>query len=170
MMCWNGEKFLTALEKHCPLCVADLSRNSMMENSAFYKVWQEGMETEGSSTAFLYMDELGVNLKNSSIRIRLGAGHDRTVANMLKARVGKGRDLLIQSRDNAVLFQLGNQAGMSAENSTVTLTLPANILEELCSILQQHTGIYSLTTFPMTVEVVPTKIKDSNGNVTKVIE
>ena len=53
---------------------------------------------------------------------------------------------------------------------TVTLTLPANILEELCSILQQHTGIYSLTTFPMTVEVVPTKIKDSNGNVTKVIE
>ena len=30
MMCWNGERFLSELEKEIPLCVTDLSRHSMM--------------------------------------------------------------------------------------------------------------------------------------------
>ncbi len=78
MMCWDGEMFLTALEEYYPFCVTELLRNSMMENPDFYKIWQEGMKKDGSSTAFLYMDELGVRLENDHITIRLGAGREYT--------------------------------------------------------------------------------------------
>lgn len=169
MMCWNGEKFLAAMEEYCPLCVTDLSRSSMMENSDFYRAWQEGMAKDGSSTAFLYMDELDVRSENGHITIRIGAGHDITAADMLKARVGKGRTLLIQSRENAVLFSPGMEAKVTEEDDMVTLTLPAAALEELCGRLQSHAGIYPMTASPVTIEVVPTKIKDANGNVIKVI-
>lgn len=170
MMCWSGENFLTALEKQIPLCVTDLSRASMMENPAFRTVWQEGMERDGSSTGFLYMDELGVQAENGRAALRLGAGHTQTLVRMLRARVGKGRSLFLQGSDHAVLFQAGEQAGVSEEDGVAALTLTADALEELCAVLRPHAGTCPLTAFPLTVELVPTRITDQNGNVTRVIQ
>lgn len=170
MMCWNGEKFLAALEEHLPLCVTNLSRSSQMDDPAFRIAWQTGMERDGSSTGFLYMDELGVQMDEGQVTLRLGAGHDRTLVNMLRARVGKGRELFLQGSDAVVLFHPGEQAGMGVENGVTALTLPEDALKELCSTLQPHAGTYTLSTFPMTVELTPTTITDRNGNVIKVIE
>lgn len=170
MMCWNGGKFLTALEKQIPLCVTDLSRVSMMEDPGFRAVWQEGMERDGSSTGFLYMDELGIRLENGRAALRLGAGHNQTLVRMLRARVGKGRSLFLQGSSHAMLFRPGEQAGVSEEDGMPVLTLPADALEELCAVLQPHAGTYPLVAFPLTVELVPTRITDQNGNVTKVIQ
>lgn len=170
MMCWNGEKFLTDMEKQVPLCIADLSRSSMMENAAFRAAWQEGMERDGSSTAFLYMDELGVRIENGHAALRVGAGHNQTLMRMLRARVGKGRRLYLQGSCTAVVFRPGTQTTVCEENGTAVLTLPEDALEELCGALMPHAGAYALSSFPMTVEIVPTTITDRNGNVVKVIE
>ena len=170
MMCWDGAKFLTALERQFPLCVTDLSRTSVMEDSDFQRIWQEGVERDGSSTGFLYMDELGFKMENGCGTIRLGAGHDKTLARMLRARVGKGRSLLLQGSDQSVLFQPGEQAGISEENGVLILTLPANPLAELCDLLRPHAGTYPLTLFPLTVELVPTKITDKDGKVIQIIQ
>lgn len=59
---------------------------------------------------------------------------------------------------------------MGVENGVTALTLPEDALKELCSTLQPHAGTYTLSTFPMTVELTPTTITDRNGNVIKVIE
>lgn len=170
MMCWNGEKFLTALEKQIPLCITDLFRSSMLENPAFRAAWQEGMARDGSSTGFLYMDELGVQLENGRAALRLGAGHGQTLVRMLRARVGKGRTLFLQGSHQAVLFRPGEQAEVREEDGVPMLTLPENTLDELCSVLQPHAGTYTLSSFPMTVELTPTTITDRNGKVIQVIE
>lgn len=170
MMCWNVEKFLATLEERSPLCIADLSRTSAMDDVSFRKVWQEGVERDGSSTGFLYMDELGAQMENGDVTLRLGAGHEQTLRNMLRARVGKRRSLFLQDSEHALLFQSGDQAGIEVDDGIIVLTLPENTLEELCSVLCPHAGTYRMTTFPMTVEIVPTKITDQDGNVTKVIE
>lgn len=170
MMCWSGEKFLTALEKRFPLCITDLSRISAMGDASFRGIWQEGVERDGSSTGFLYMDELGVHMEEGYVTLRFGAGHDQTLINMLRARVGKRRNLFLQGSDHAILFQPGNQAGMGVEDGVTVLTLPEKTLEEMCNVLQPHAGTYRMTTFPMTVELIPTKITDQDGNVRNVIE
>ena len=51
-----------------------------------------------------------------------------------------------------------------------TLTLPESALIELRSVLQPHARVRSPSTFPMTVELVPTKITDQDGNVREIIE
>ena len=170
MMCWNGGKFLAELARQIPLCVTDLSRPSMLENPAFRAAWQEGMERDGSSTAFLYMDELGTHLEDSHVSLRLGAGHDQILTRMLRARVGKGRELFLQSRDAAVLFRPGEKDGAFEEDGVLVLTLTEGALEQLCGVLGPHAGVYALPAFPMTVELVPTAISDRDGNVIRVIE
>lgn len=170
MMCWNGEKFLAELAKQIPLCITDLSRASVMGNPSFRTAWQEGVERDGSSTSFLYMDELGFRAENDRITLRLGAGHGPTLARMLRARVGKGRGLLLQGRGQAVLFRPGDQTEANEEGGIPALTLRADTLKELCAMLRLHAGTYLLTSAPFTVELVPTRITDQNGNVLSVIE
>lgn len=170
MMCWNGEKFLTELEKQVPLCITDLSRASVMGNPDFRTAWQEGMERDGSSTSFLYMDELEARLENRRAALRFGVGHDQTLVRMLRARVGKGRNLFLQSRNQAVLFRPGEQADVHAEDDVIVLILPENTLAELCGVLGPHAGTYALSTIPMTVELIPTTITDRDGKVIRVIE
>ena len=170
MMCWDGEKFLAELEKQIPLCITDLLRTSMIESPAFRTVCQKGVEQDGSSTSFLYMDELGFQHENGHAVLRLGAGHGETLARMLRARVGKGRSLFLQGSRRAVLFHPGEQTGVSEEDGVPVLTLQGNTLEELCTVLQFHTGVYPLTSFSFIVELVATKITDQSGNVIQVIE
>ena len=170
MMCWNGEKFLVELERQIPLCITDLSRLSMMENPSLRAAWQAGMNLDGSSTGFLYMDELEAKLENGHSALRLGAGHDQTLVRMLRARVGKGRTLFLQSRNQAVMLRPGKQANVHEKDGLPVLTLTKEALEELCGVLQPHAGTYALSTFPMTVELTPTTIMDRNGNVIKVIK
>lgn len=169
-MCWNGEKFLVELERQIPLCITDLSRLSMMENPSLRAAWQAGMNLDGSSTGFLYMDELEAKLENGHSALRLGAGHDQTLVRMLRARVGKGRTLFLQSRNQAVMLRPGKQANVHEKDGLPVLTLTKEALEELCGVLQPHAGTYALSTFPMTVELTPTTIMDRNGNVIKVIK
>lgn len=170
MMCWNGENFLAVLEEQLPLCITDLSRPSQMENESFYRIWQEGMEQDGSSTAFLYMDELGFQQENGRSVLRLGAGHGDTLTRMLRARVGKGHTLFLQGSNQTILFRPGEQATVSEEDNVPTLTLPLGTLEELCAALQPHAGTYPLSSFPLAVEVIPTQITDKDGNVIKIIQ
>ena len=170
MMCWDGEKFLSAMEKQIPLCITDLSRTSMMENSAFCAVWQEGMERDGSSTGFLYMDELGFQTESGHSILRLGAGHGETLARMLRARVRKGRNLFLQGSHQAVRCRPGEAAAVCEDDGMPVLPRTAGVLEELCAALQPRAGRYPLTVFPITVELIPTRITDRDGNVIKVIE
>ncbi len=74
------------------------------------------------------------------------------------------------SRENAVLFQAGMSPCVSREEGVSILALTAEGLKELCNMLKPYTGVYSLNKTPLTVELVPTKIKDSDGNVIKVIQ
>ena len=170
MMCWDGDKFLTALEKQIPLCITDLSRTSMMNNPAFHMIWHGGVERDGSSTSFIYMDELGFQLENGHASLRLGAGHGETLSHMLRARVGKGRSLFLQGNNQAILFLPGAQSGVNDKKDLPALTLQTDTLDELCALLQSHAGTYQLASFPLSLELVPTKITDKDGNVIKVIE
>ena len=169
MMCWNGKKFLQEMDEYSPLCITDLFRSSYMDDTAFYKAWEKGMEQDGSSTGFLYLDEVGTALENGKAYLRLGVGHDRVLTRMLQARVGKGRDLYLKGKEAAVQF-LSGEPHISMKDDVLSLTVSKEILDELCSILLSHTGICRLSEYPLTIELIPTKIVDQDGNVLRTIE
>lgn len=170
LMCWSGEKFLAALEQKLPLCITDLARGSQMEDPSFCQAWQEGVERDGSNTGFLYMDEVGTKLAHGQGHLRLGAGHTRILKNMLRARVGKERSLFLQGSEAAVVFCSGEETCLEEKDGVLSITLTAAALEELCDALRPHAGVCRLAALPLTVELVPTKIKDRDGNVLRIIE
>lgn len=171
MMCWDGEKFLGEMEKQIPLCITDLSRGSLMKNkqSAFYTAWEHGMKTDGSSAGFFYIEELTLQEKEGKAWLRLGAGHCEVLRNILKARVGKGRSLYLQSSETAVEVHLG-KSQITQEDGVVCLTLSQQLLEELCDSMVSRAGVYPMRSYPLTLELVPTRTTDQDGNVLQVIE
>lgn len=176
MMCWSGDKFTGLLQKYVPLCVTDLSRDSVMENQEFKAEWEAGVEKDGSSTGFLYLDEVGIEQVEKVYEggrgiLRLGAGHTHTISKMLRARVGKGRNFYLQGKELAIGFNPGEKAGFGMEESDfAAIILNDAALDELCEVLQPHAGKYPLKNLPLILELVPTRIKDNEGNVVKVIE
>ena len=170
MMCWNGEKFLALMARFLPMCAADLDRDSLLKTPAFYSAWRDGMERDGSSTAFLYMDELDLEWAAGRGTLRIGAGHAETLARMLKARVGTERTLFLQGQETAVQIRPGSKPALVCAEQLPELTLTSKALEELCRLLAPHAGTYSMKAMPLTVELVPTRIMDRDGTVIDVIE
>lgn len=169
-MCWSGENFLGLMAQFLPLCVTDLSRASLMDNPVFHMTWEQGVQRDGSSTGFLYVDELGGRLEDGKGWLRLGAGHVGTIKTMLQARVGKGRSLYLQSQDETVCLQQGVSAGLEWEDGLLRIILSEEALQELCGLLQPHAGEYPLHSLPLTLELVPTHIRDKDGNLLETIE
>lgn len=105
----GGKKFLEEMSKYSPFGITDLFRSSYMDNPNFYEAWKQGMEQDGSSTGFLYLDEVGAPLDKGRAYLRLGAGHDQILNRMLRARVGKGRNLYLQGTEDVVQFLPGDR-------------------------------------------------------------
>ena len=170
MMCWSGSRFLELMAQYIPLCVADLSRASLMDAAEFREAWQQGVAQDGSSTAFLYLDELAGGMEADKAWLQLGAGHVETVLNMLHARVGKGRELYLQGPQQRVLVQAAQAAAVQKEDEMLVLVLTAETLAELDAVLAPHAGTYLLKAAPLEIRLLPTKITDARGNVLQVIE
>lgn len=77
---------------------------------------------------------------------------------MLRARIGKGRELFIQSRDAAFSFRPGSQSGIEKDGELYQFTLTEQALSELCALLQPHAGSWQLTSMPLTLRLEPTEI------------
>lgn len=171
MMCWDSNKFFNQLIKYVPDGITDLDRDCLMENAEFNKIWEQGVEEDGSSTAFLYMNEFSCDIENNQVVIRLGAGHVNTFITMLKARVGKDRVLYINVKDVAYCFQLGEENGYGHEEKDFCMIkLTMNTLQDIYEILKPHKGEYVSNVAPFRFIIEPTIITDSQGNVSEVIE
>lgn len=176
MMCWAGDKFTGLMDRYIPLCVTDLLRESIMNNKVFKAEWEAGVMRDGSSTEFLYMDEVSleqveVRFNGSRGTMRLGAGHTEIISTMLRARVGKGRNFYLQGNGFAIGFYYDERAGFGMEESDFAVVMLNDAaLDELCNALQPHAGKMQLKNLPLVLELVPTYIRDAEGNVIEVIE
>lgn len=170
MMCWDGQRFLEELERCIPLCLTDLKRVSQMGQAAFSEAWKAGVERDGSSVGVLYLDEVEAQLEDGCGYLRLGAGRAPLLARMLRARVGKGRDLCLYGRDSTVRFRSGVRPVLAWEDGILTVTLDEAAMEELCTVLPFHAGKYPLSAVPLSIVLIPTRITDAEGHVLEVIE
>lgn len=170
MMCWDGKRFLNELCKYIPYGIADLSRTTLMTQPDFHSAWKQGVERDGSSTTIIYLSKLVARLQESKGYLQLGAGHVEQIQTLLKARISKEKVFVIQGDDAAACFQCGQQPEITTDETALVISLTSENLEELCTLLKPHTGIYLLKTISLTIEVVPTHIRDNDGNIVQTIE
>ncbi|ALS26600.1 suppressor of fused protein (SUFU) [Paenibacillus sp. 32O-W] len=163
MQTWNTLGMLNVCEEHMPNYITDLSRDSFMRVPAVAEAVQRGMERDGSSTGFLYVDQLGWEpakrrlLGKTPAALRLGAKQAGIVGKLLAGRILKGKSLSMTGPDVRVVFEPGEKPGFEQGQNEVRIKLDEASATELSRKLQPKEGVIELSDFKgMVVQIVKT--------------
>ena len=169
---WSGKSFLKEVVQHIPTGITDLDRPSLMEDSEFVKEWREGVERDGSAIGFLHLEgfKFGSSETEGRHLFQCGAKDVPVVRSMIKARVGKERQLVLQNSDFVVVLLPGDVFSVRQEESRFDVVLPRDGVGEIFEVMEPHVGEYRLEKIPLDIKVVRSEIRDQNDNVISVVE
>jgi len=174
---WNARGFLSACSNFMPKYVTDLMRNSYADIPSVVQAVEHGMEKDGSSTAFLFIQQLGwesprkkMLIKTVPAKLQLGAKQAVLVGSILRSRISKGESLSLIGPDTNILFEAGEAPAVVESDKQVTLTVNTQIVEELVQNLRPVEGTFEIASLDhMLVQIVRTEIKDQEGNIIQTI-
>jgi len=167
---WNTLGVLRVLGESCPLYMTDLERDSILSRPEAAEAIRAGSAREGSSTGFLYVDQLGWEQGEGQATLRLGAKQAEVLAKLLEGRLPHGRSLSLISAECRLLLEPGEAPAIRELEGGVCLTLHPAAVDELSARLEPVAGMLRLASWPgIALEVVQTHIKDSEGNVVQTI-
>ncbi|WP_339306356.1 suppressor of fused domain protein [Paenibacillus sp. FSL R5-0519] len=174
---WNARGFLSACSNFMPKYVTDLMRNSYADIPSVVQAVEHGMEQDGSSTAFLFIQQLGwesprkkMLIKTVPGKLQLGAKQAVLVGTILRSRIPKGESLSLIGPETNILFEAGEAPAVMESDKQVTLTVNTQIVEELVQNLRPVEGTFEIASLDhMLVQIVKTEIKNQEGHVIKTI-
>jgi len=169
MQTWNTLGMLKACEEHMPRYITDLARDSFMQTPSIAEAVQRGMERDGSSTGFLYVDQLDWEpakkrlLGKTPAALRLGAKQAEIVSKLLAGRILKGKSLWMTGPNIQVVFEPGEETGFEEGEEAVRIKLDEACVIELSKKLQPKEGMITLSSFKnMDVQIVKTYMIDNS--------
>lgn len=151
LMCWNGPAFLKELDRLFPLGITVPERSGAMKEEKFCRVWETGVEKDGSATGFLYAEGLSGRMDGEDGRLQVSADLAGRLARMLEARVGKDRALTLESRDGIFCFRPGQEDRAETREGVFSVSLTEQGLEELCGVLKSPAGLYRLSVLSLMI-------------------
>lgn len=174
---WNTRGFLAACESYMPKYVTDLMRNSYADIPSVIQATERGIETDGSSTAFLFIQQLNwesprkkLLQKSIPAKLRFGAKQTALLGSILRSRIAKKRSLSLIGPDVRIIFEPGNQPSLTETEQEVKLIVNQQAVDEITGQLRPQAGSFEVPSLDkLVIEVVPTQITDQEGNVIKTI-
>lgn len=157
---WDTRKMLDVLRDGNPKLVTDLARASILKDPRKAKAVEDGIDRDGSSMDRSYVTQLAWSPKE----LTLGALAVENLVAMLRGRLGHGRDFLLVAKG----LQIVLRPGTSDRAGEGILELTKEAVDGLRRTLKPTRGVYPV--FPgFSIRVVPTEIKDRDGQVLRVI-
>lgn len=149
---------------------------SILRNPVIQKRVQIAIDRDGSSTGFLFVDQLawepvknGLFSKKPSV-LTLGAKQAETVRKLLRGRLLKGKDLILICNEITVTLEPASTSGSEIKEQKVLLKLDKAVVNELMHKLLPIEGEIRLSSYKdLQLHVVKTYIKDQDGNVVSTI-
>ena len=173
-MLWFGDKFIRLYRKQNPMAVAIMDRDSYLTIPAFKSEVEEGIEQDGSSTGMFYIDVADMDVREREghryLYFMIGAKNLTKLASLLKARLTKGRNFYIQTPAMGIAFEPAEKSAFGKEKEDFGLIRfsPESLMEFIS--VPPHKGKYYLKSMPAEIEIIPTVIKDADGNAIETIE
>lgn len=162
---WNAETFLQLAASRLPGLVTDLDRRSLLDDASFAAAVEQGVQRDGSSTAFLFPSVLSW-AEEQGLTVTVGANAVRDVIAVLPARVPFGRELMIATRESQLMFVARDNAAWSIIEGNLVVALAPADAQELARVLAPKAGQYRIAALPDVVfQVEKSPIKDREGNV-----
>lgn len=176
MTTWNTNAFLQAASEVLPYYITDLPRHSLLQIPGITEAVRQGVERDGSSTGFFYVDQLewepGKNRLFGRVPavLTMGAKQADMVARLLSARLLKGKELSLTSRNLQVILELAEETGFQEAEGSVRISLNEAAVKEFSSVVRPIEGEYKLAAAKeLLVRVNKTYIKDQDGQVVDTI-
>jgi hypothetical protein len=166
---WDTLRFLELVRPRNPLLVTDLSRPSYLATEIIRAAATQGARRDGSSqdSAFVSLVEWSAG---PSASVRLGATAVREILRALPRRLPYGAPFTLAGERQAVRFEPGPAAGWREVGAELVIAWPADQLAAFTGELAVRGGTYRWTALPgFELTVVPSQIKDREGNVVEVV-
>ncbi len=161
---WSTTSLLEVMAREIPMLVTDVDRPCTMDNPELAAAVAEGIERDGSSSSSNYVTQLDW----SGDRVVFGAHAAPRIATALKGRLPFGRAFTVFSGERQLTFEPGDELAMTHDEEGLTISVPADIVGPLAEALTPVAGMTAVAS-GLTVEIVPTEIRDSEGNVLYVV-
>lgn len=166
---WSTARLLDAFRSELPLLVTDPARGSLLDNPQIAQIVAEGIARDGSSASSSYVSQLDWSVDVAPTRLVLGALSAPKVATALRGRLPFGRPYVVFSDDRELHFHAGEALNVDAGvEKELHVTVPNELVEPLLAALVDRAGIRAVSS-DLTIEIVPTEIKNDNGDVIEVI-
>ncbi|KIS40399.1 suppressor of fused domain protein [Stenotrophomonas maltophilia] len=165
---WSTRGVLQALQPAMPLWISDLHRGNLLEDPTLAAQVRAGSEREGSSTGMLFIETLDWRQEVGVTTLVLGAGQVASVCELLPLRLRHGKSLELASRERQWEFipaARGETGEVSADSARWALDETG--LQALAGVRAER-GIYPVAG-ALRIEVVPTYLRDANGEVIRQI-
>lgn len=176
MQTWSTKGFLQASEEHMPLYITDLDRSSLTTLPSMIEAVDQGIQRDGSNTGYLFIDQLEWTsaekklFKKTPAILTFGAKQAGVMAKMLQGRILKGKTLTLSSRDEEVILEAGEQSQFIEEEDHIRIILNQEATLSLTSHLQPVANEFQIPQMKdLLFKIVPTHIKDQDGNVVETI-
>jgi hypothetical protein len=171
---WNTGGLLEVLAEGNPLLVTDLSRHSLLSDPVKAETIRERTEREGSSLNGVRTDVVQWLARQEGgeqrAELTLGAAHVITLKRLLRGRILYGRDCWLAGPDQSVRFEPAPSAAWQVKGDQLTVKVPAALVRAIDRTLPPERGTYSWPELAgFTLHILPTEIKDQDGNVTEVV-
>ena len=165
MIAWNPEKVTELLE--LPLNITYLNRDSRITPEISEKV-EEGIETDGSSTRFLYVDKAEMETEFRYI-FRLGALGAVSLKNLLRGVVLKNRALTLYSEYKIVL-QMSFENRVEVKEYGYDIYLTQKTAEEIADKITPKAQMIILENFEgFDIIIEKSYIRDRYGKIVEVV-
>ncbi|XRQ09743.1 suppressor of fused domain protein [Actinomadura welshii] len=163
---WNADDLMNVLAPHLPLFVTDIERRSLLTDPAIARAVDEGIARDGSSGGTLYVPKVEWVRGGGATTLRIGAYQAPKVADYLAGRLPYGRPLALQGDDGLLAFEPADAFAVEEpSDGLLVVHVPPGALDELRAAFRPVAGSTPVRSLPgLTVEIVPTVIKDRYGN------
>ena len=167
---WRSQGVLDLMKKTNPLLVTDLDRPSLLDDPAVARAVDEGAARDGSGLAETYVAQLSWQRTEKSVTLTVGALAVPVILGILESRIAHDEPFLLIGADQAAGFKPSAKAAVGGKEALLVVEVSPSFAAAIKKTLVKKRGRYGWDELPgFFIEIVPTEMKDSEGEVVEVI-
>jgi hypothetical protein len=167
---WSSTGMLELLAARDGWLITSLDRPSLLSEDATRRQIFDRTAAEGSSSSASFTSQLEFAQTDDGVNLEVGAIAVEDLVALVDGRIRFGRDFSLMGRNALVTFEPAETAGWSVDASELKICVTPDLARELAESVKPHRGTYNFRTLPtLRLEIVPTEIKDQQGQVTETI-
>lgn len=166
---WDCRKFAEMMARRNPMLVTDLGGSSCLDDPAFAREVGDRARRDGSSAPVSFVAKVEWHV-GVTAELTLGANAVTQMLRLVPRRLPYGRSFALASGTHVVRFEPSEYWSWRGEADALVIGLPVDGVPELCGQVAARRGAYRWERLPgLALTVVPSEVKDHDGNVTEVV-